>query len=121
MQDPAERPYSVQDFAFNPQQHSAASPLLTAKQQRTAEKRAIVAEWLFAVLGTSVPVDSDEAFRSALSDGVILCRLLNVLQPGTIARVSWGAEGGQAFGTIRWGACAGHLATGVWCVPWVGF
>ncbi|GAB4818535.1 hypothetical protein N2152v2_005581 [Parachlorella kessleri] len=89
--DPAERPYSVQDFAFNPQQHSAALPLPTAKQQRTAEKRAIVAEWLFSVLGTATPVDSDEAFRSALSDGVILCRLLNVLQPGTVARV---IEGG---------------------------
>jgi hypothetical protein len=77
----------VQDFAFNPQQ-STASPFFVARQQRTAEKRVIVAEWLYTVLGASVPAENDEAFRSALSDGVILCRLLNALQPNTIPRVS---------------------------------
>ncbi len=59
-----------------------------AKQQRLADKRKLVADWLHSVTGEAVPADTDEAFRSSLSDGVTLCKLLNALQPNTIPRVS---------------------------------
>lgn len=85
----ADRPESVQDFAFAsaPTGSTSVSPLF-ARAQRLADKRRLVSEWLGAVTGAAVPADSDEAFRAALKDGVTLCRLLNTLQPGTIPRVS---------------------------------
>ena len=57
------------------------------KTRRAAERRQAAADWIRATTGTTVPCNTDHAFRSALGDGVVLVHLLNALRPGTIARV----------------------------------
>jgi len=61
------------------------------KQRRAARKRLAAANFLQAVLGVSIPHDNDEAFRASLADGVVLCQLLNALQPGIIPHIQSGA------------------------------
>ena len=94
---PEPSPAASADFAFGLPRAASTSPVspLFSRQQRLVEKRCTVAEWLYALTGAAVPTDSDEAFRSALSDGVTLCRLLNALQPGTIPRVRAGRAAGR--------------------------
>lgn len=46
-----------------------------------------VADWVDSLTGMRLPIETDLAFRQALRDGVILCKLLNILRPGTINKV----------------------------------
>lgn len=108
----------MQDFAFVPPQQAQASPVspLFSKAARLAEKRSVVAEWLYAMTGAAVPTDSDEAFRSSLSDGVTLCRLLNTLQPGTIPRVRARLGTGQLKHSLQCSsACGGQRSQAIAC------
>jgi len=50
-----------------------------------------ILEWISRVLGESLP---DEDFATLLKDGILLCRLMNKIQPGSVKRVK---EKGSAF------------------------
>jgi hypothetical protein len=54
---------------------------------KSANRRQLAAEWISVLTGAAVPHDSDAAFRASLRDGVTLCRLLNVLRPGSVGKV----------------------------------
>eukprot|EP00873_Tetraselmis_striata_P027607 jgi/Tetstr1/447871/TSEL_035181.t2 len=58
-----------------------------AKQADTAARRRMAAEWVSSLTGDSLPTDTDGSFRRHLRDGVLLCRLLNAVKPGTITRI----------------------------------
>lgn len=99
-----ERPPSP-EFAFSPpapQPQRVPSPtLLTgpgsplraslnpseARAIKAAARRRAAAEFVHAQTGIRLPADSDLAFRTALRDGVALCRLLNALRPGAVGKV----------------------------------
>lgn len=55
--------------------------------QNTARRRA-AAEWIESLTGIALPTSSDHAFRGALRDGILLCKVLNILRPGIIPQVS---------------------------------
>lgn len=57
------------------------------KRKRAALKRRTASEWISQALGVAIPHESDQVFRAALADGVVLCRLMNWLRPGTITKV----------------------------------
>lgn len=57
------------------------------KQAQLLARRRAVAEWVQAVVGVILPIDTDMDFRAALRDGTVLCRLLNAVRPGTIPKV----------------------------------
>lgn len=57
------------------------------REQRALSKRQAAADWIAATIGIAIPYHTDEAFRQSLSDGVVLCKLINVLQPGSIPRI----------------------------------
>uniref|UniRef100_A0A061S3R0 Kinesin family member C2/C3 n=1 Tax=Tetraselmis sp. GSL018 TaxID=582737 RepID=A0A061S3R0_9CHLO len=59
----------------------------TAKQASLAERRSYVVEWIRSITGVQLPSDSDQVFRSKLRDGVLLCKILNAVKPGTITRI----------------------------------
>ncbi|KAL0030034.1 hypothetical protein WJX79_002301 [Trebouxia sp. C0005] len=54
--------------------------------QNTARRRA-AAEWIEELTGIALPTSSDHAFRGALRDGILLCKVLNILRPGIIPQV----------------------------------
>ena len=107
-----------EDFAFTPQAdptarstgrrgsiaRSSVSPA-EMRSARAVSKRATAAEWLASVTGEpAVPHERDDDFRAALGDGVLLCKLLNALQPGAIPRVGaaagWGRVTRAQAGTL---------------------
>lgn len=45
-----------------------------------------VLDWIDAVLGKPVP--RDQPFEKVLKDGVVICELINVLQPGSVKRIA---------------------------------
>ena len=47
-------------------------------------KRREAANWLEAQTGASIPADYDCDFRAALADGVLLCKIVNVLCPDSV-------------------------------------
>ena len=47
-------------------------------------KRREAATWLESQTGASIPADYDCDFRAALADGVLLCKIANVLYPDSI-------------------------------------
>jgi hypothetical protein len=59
-----------------------------AKQADTAARRRAAAEWVAGLTGDRLPVDTDLSFRRHLRDGVLLCKLINAVKPGTVTRVS---------------------------------
>jgi len=58
---------------------------------RNAEHEAEVLQWVAAVLGEPLP---PAEFGEVLKDGVILCKLINKLQPGSVKKFK---EKGPAF------------------------
>eukprot|EP00092_Neocalanus_flemingeri_P017892 GFUD01019358.1.p1 GENE.GFUD01019358.1~~GFUD01019358.1.p1 ORF type:complete len:183 (+),score=47.46 GFUD01019358.1:39-551(+) len=58
---------------------------------RNDEQEKEILEWIGSVLGEPL---ADEDFATVLKDGIILCRLMNKLQPGSVKRVK---EKGPAF------------------------
>lgn len=72
-------------FSFTPNFHVRED----RNQERSSQKRNIAANFIEALLpGTGVPAHSDEAFRSALADGATLCRLMNIISPGSIHHIA---------------------------------
>ena len=56
-------------------------------QVQAAARRRAAAEWVEGLTGIALPTSSDHAFRGALRDGVLLCRILDLLRPGMVAKV----------------------------------
>ncbi|PSC77000.1 kinesin KP1-like isoform B [Micractinium conductrix] len=77
-QQPARSPSPSLRASLNPSE---------ARSLKATSRRQQAAEWVAAMTGCAVPHDSDAAFRASLRDGVTLCRLANVLRPGSIGRI----------------------------------
>jgi len=58
--------------------------------KRDAQLEAEVLGWIEAVLGERLP---QGAYEEVLKDGVIICRLMNKLQPGSVPKIN--TQGGQ--------------------------
>lgn len=56
--------------------------------KRDAAQEADAKEWIESVLGEKI-----EGYEEGLKDGVVLCRVMNKLQPGAIAKIN--TSGGQ--------------------------
>lgn len=56
--------------------------------KREPEKEAEAQQWIEAVIGERFR--SDLPYELALRDGIILCKLMNRLQPGIITKVNVG-------------------------------
>ena len=72
-------------------QHRSGDAAGSAQKRaaQVASRRRVAADWVEELTGVALPTASDHAFRAALRDGVLLCRLLNTLRPGYISRVRW--------------------------------
>ncbi len=57
------------------------------KKGELYSKRSVAAQWILQQTGKVVDTSSDQAFRAALRDGVVLCRLLNAVQAGIVPKV----------------------------------
>ena len=70
-------------------QHSTpvSASVQSVQVQNTAGRRA-AAEWIEELTGIALPTSSDHAFRGALRDGILLCKVLNILRPGIIPQVA---------------------------------
>ncbi|KAL4441440.1 hypothetical protein ABPG77_001944 [Micractinium sp. CCAP 211/92] len=91
-QPEADRPAARQQAhdwprALSPSGLRASTSPGEARSAKAASRRQQAAEWVAALTGCAVPPDSDAAFRASLRDGVTLCRLANVLRPGSVGRV----------------------------------
>jgi len=60
--------------------------------KRDAAQEAEVMTWIEAVMGEKV-FSSPSAYEDTLRDGQVLCRLINKLQPGSVAKIN--STGGQ--------------------------
>lgn len=95
-----------------------------SKADRQLSRRKEAADWIRRLLGEDVPYGDDRSFRARLRDGVILCRLLNIVVPSTI-RVggqAWGGTGGtgaspwrvrRGGGVAAWGTGRGGQEAGL--------
>jgi hypothetical protein len=54
-----------------------------------AAKRKTASEFIQATTGVFVQFSSDQLFRGALKDGVLLCRMANTVWHGAVAQVGW--------------------------------
>lgn len=64
-----------------------------AKAQQELTRRLIISDWVQQNLGLRLPTAADADFRAALQDGVLLCKLLNIVRPGSIRKVRLGCGG----------------------------
>ena len=58
-----------------------------SKAVQAASRRRAAAEGVESLTGFALPTASDPALRGALRDGVLLCRILNILRPSIIPKV----------------------------------
>ena len=63
-----------------------------AKAQQELTRRLIISDWVQQNLGLRLPTAADADFRAALQDGVLLCKLLNIVRPGSIRKVRLDCE-----------------------------
>ena len=54
---------------------------------QAVSRRRAAAEWVESLTGIALPTASDAALRGALRDGILLCKLLNILRPGIMPKV----------------------------------
>ena len=74
----------------------AASPVSSSSQSKAAQaaaRRRAAAEWVESMTGIALPTSSDTALRGALRDGVVLCKVLNILRPGIFPKVTLPNQG----------------------------
>lgn len=72
---------------FEDVRSSMASPTSVTKQAEQAMRRHTIAQWIFEMTSQNVPCRTDQEFRACLRDGVLLCKVLNTIKPGTITQV----------------------------------
>ena len=58
-----------------------------SKAVQAVSRRRAAAEWVEALTGIALPTASDAALRGALRDGMLLCKILNILRPGILPKV----------------------------------
>lgn len=58
-----------------------------SKAVQAVSRRRAAAEWVESLTGIALPTASDAALRGALRDGILLCKLLNILRPGILPKV----------------------------------
>jgi transgelin len=54
--------------------------------KRNAEQEQEAQEWIETVLGAKFP--PGESYEDALKDGIILCKLMNKLKPGSVPKIN---------------------------------
>ena len=59
-----------------------------SKAVQAVSRRRAAAEWVEVLTGIALPIASDAALRGALRDGMLLCKILNILRPGILPKVS---------------------------------
>ena len=60
-----------------------------SKAVQAVSRRRAAAEWVEVLTGITLPTASDAALRGALRDGMLLCKLLNILRPGILPKVPY--------------------------------
>lgn len=73
---------------FKMQQGTPLSGSVQSAQVQATARRRAAAEWVEDLTGIALPTSSDHAFRGALRDGILLCKVLNILRPGSIPQVT---------------------------------
>ena len=58
-----------------------------SKAVQAVSRRRAAAEWVESLTGIALPTASDAALRGALRDGLLLCKILNILRPGILPKV----------------------------------
>ena len=58
-----------------------------SKAVQAVSRRRAAAEWVEGLTGIALPIASDAALRGALRDGMLLCKILNILRPGILPKV----------------------------------
>lgn len=72
------------------QRRTSTLPVSSSSQSKAAQaaaRRRAAADWVESLTGVALPTSSDTALRGALRDGVILCKVLNILRPGIFPKV----------------------------------
>ena len=57
-----------------------------SKAVQAVSRRRAAAEWVESLTGIALPTASDAALRGSLRDGILLCKLLNILRPGILPK-----------------------------------
>ena len=81
-------PESKTPIPFKPQQGTPLSGSMQSVQAHNTARRRAAAEWIENLTGIALPTSSDHAFRGALRDGILLCKVLNTIRPGIIPQVA---------------------------------
>lgn len=81
-------PESNTPTPFKIQQSTPGGGAAQSMQLQNTARRRAAAEWIESLTGIALPTSSDHAFRGALRDGILLCKVLNILRPGIILQVS---------------------------------
>ena len=71
------------------QQGTPLSGSVQSTQAHNTARRRAAAEWIEDLTGIALPTSSDHAFRGALRDGILLCKVLNIIRPGVIPQVAY--------------------------------
>lgn len=71
-----------------PTQSMQSPPQVGSASLEGFNKRKAAAEWIEQISGVSVAYETDQAFRAALRDGVVLCSLVDAVSPGSAGKVS---------------------------------
>lgn len=58
-----------------------------SKAVQALSRRRAAAEWVEVLTGIALPTAADAALRGALRDGMLLCKILNILRPGILPKV----------------------------------
>lgn len=75
---------TVRTAPVNEQERSNSSPGRMGKADEIRHKRREAARWITSLVGEQVPFATDREFRASLRNGVLLCRIMNEVAPGTI-------------------------------------
>ncbi|TGZ72293.1 hypothetical protein CRM22_002179 [Opisthorchis felineus] len=70
-------------------QHSmttTATAVATLEGKRDRQQESEVLDWIEAILGTKL--DRSKAYEEILKDGVVLCKLINKIKPGSVKRIN---------------------------------
>jgi type I site-specific restriction endonuclease len=80
--------------------HYGIQAQVTAKTvaKRSPGLEKAVLAWIFEVIGEPVP---EVAYEDALRDGVALCKLINVVKPGSVAKFHTSGSGYQLMENIN--------------------
>lgn len=83
---------SLQDVLLTESSTSSSSPskqtLPNQALPSLAAKRKAASQFIKQCTGVSPPYATDQGFRAALKDGVLLCKVVNIVWPDAVKQVS---------------------------------